>query len=49
MTGVIYARYSSDNQREESTLGQIPVPHIKVLFLPKKTPATSLIDFRYKP
>ena len=23
MTGVIYARYSSDNQREESTLGQI--------------------------
>ena len=23
MTGVIYARYSSDNQREESTRGQI--------------------------
>ena len=23
MTGVIYARYSSDNQREEPTLGQI--------------------------
>ena len=23
MTGVIYARYSSDNQREESTIGQI--------------------------
>jgi len=24
MTGVIYARYSSDNQREESIEGQLP-------------------------
>ena len=30
MTAVIYARYSSDNQREESIEGQIRVAHSRL-------------------